>query len=553
MLLKTKVLLELFIILLVCCIGTENLYSQGINREILGGESKPGEGRKHEIKHIRSKDIGLIDSAFQDGYTDNIVNVNVDSEKIQTLTIQSTDGNKYIGAGRTSYSVWTRDLYWGFLGWAQAGDDHVFQMMKSSLRLLVMAKDKNQAIGQSKVWPLNDKRFYIPQAYTTGLKIAIDLFPWCSESQADFLLLAYNYWRLSGDMKFIKSIWNNIVYVTKTLELLDTNGNSLPDALQGSYDYQFISVNTEEPLMCAKTSMAYSSVAELARMLGKDRYADSLETLAAKIKKTMNKSVENGGLWKKEGKGGYYVIRKISKEKEKIPEFILKEMPSYITLFYSKEGILDKFIPYENLVPMWCGMTNSKQDKAIFSKLDAGFKKYYDLPYGPEYCAPAGHNDQSVMNCSSVPWLGFLDVYLRGKKGHETNRSRIFDMLMKHAHDAGGIPFPEGAGIYGNLTGGAGRTWDNGNFFHMLICGVYGLEKSKDGIKIVSPEKIDGTPLTMLQNFRWRKAIYNFKWVGEGRSIKSVTMDGNEIASKQGVYKLTNKTGKHEVEIELYK
>ena len=551
--LKTKMFLGLLTTLLVCFIGTENLYSQGISREILGGGSKPGSGRKHEIKHIRSKNIGFIDSAFQDGYTDNIVNVNVDSEKIQTLTIQSTDENKYIGAGRTSYSVWTRDLYWGFLGWAQAGDDSVLDMMKSSLRLLVMAKDKNQAMGQSKVWPLNDKRFYIPQAYTTGLNIAMDLFPWCSESQADFLLLAYNYWRLSGDRKFIESIWNDIKYVTKTLELLDTNGNSLPDALQGSYDYQFISVNTEEPLMCAKTSMAYSSVAELARMLDKDRYADSLEALAAKIKKTMNKSVENGGLWKKEGKGGYYVIRKITKDKEKIPEFILKEMPSYLASFYRKEGILDKFIPYENLVPMWCGMTSSKQDKAIFAKLDAGFKKYYDLPYGPEYCAPAGHNDQSVMSCSSVPWLGFLDVYLRGKKGHETNRSRIFDMLMKHAHDAGGIPFPEGAGIYGNLTGGAGRTWDNGNFFHMLICGVYGLEKSKDGIKIVSPEKIDGTPLTMLQNFRWRKAIYNFKWIGEGKSIKSVTMDGNEIASKQGVYSLTDKIGSHKVEIELYK
>ena len=188
------------------------------------------------------------------------------------------------------------------------------------------------------MWPLKDKRFYIPQAYTTGLNIAMDLFPWCSESQADFLLLAYNYWRLSGDRKFIESIWNDIKYVTKTLELPDTNGNSLPDALQGSYDYQFISVNTEEPLMCAKTSMAYSDVAKLARMLGKDKYADSLETLAAKIKETMNKSVENGGLWKKEGKGGYYVIRKISKEKEKIPEFILKEMPSYIKFFIVRKG-----------------------------------------------------------------------------------------------------------------------------------------------------------------------------------------------------------------------
>ena len=39
------------------------------------------------------------------------------------------------------------DLYWVFLDWAQAGDDHVLQMMKSSLRLLIMAKNKNQALG----------------------------------------------------------------------------------------------------------------------------------------------------------------------------------------------------------------------------------------------------------------------------------------------------------------------------------------------------------------------------------------------------------------------
>ncbi|MHB8338297.1 MAG: hypothetical protein ACYC49_09260 [Ignavibacteriaceae bacterium] len=141
---------------------------------------------------------------------------------------------------------------------------------------------------------------------------------------------------------------------------------------------------------------------------------------------------------------------------------------------------------------------------------------------------------------------------MRGKKGHETNRSRIFDMLMKHVHDAGGIPFSEGAGIYGNLTGGAGRTWDNGNFFHMLICGIYGLEKSKDGITISAPEKIDGIPLTEPKNFRWCKAIYNFKWIGKGKHIKDVIIDGNRITSELDVYKLTGKDGSHEVKIELY-
>jgi hypothetical protein len=268
-------------------------------------------------------------------------------------------------------------------------------------------------------------------------------------------------------------------------------------------------------------------------MLGRDTYAAPLEKLSLKIKETMNKPIEEGGLWKKEDNGGYYVnMRNISKGEEKIE---------------------DKFIPYDNLVPMWCGVTNSRQDKAIFEKLDANFKDIYDLAYGPMYCAQAGHNEQSVMNCSSVTWLAFLDVYLRGKKNYDTNRSKIYDMLMQHAHDAGGIVFPEGAGVYGNLTGGAGRAWDNGNFFHMLISGIYGLEKDVDGITISAPKKIDGTPLTELNNFCWRQAVYNFKWTGNGEKIKKVTVDGNEIASESGVYKLNNKTGKHEVEITLYK
>lgn len=421
-----------------------------------------------------------------------------------------------------------------FIGdcWVQVGDDSVLAMMKSSLRLLIMAKDENQALGQSKWWPLNDKRFYIPEAYTTGLKIAMGFFPWCSESQADFLLLAYNYWKLSGDRKFIKSIWDDIVYVTKTIELLDTNGDSLPNALQGSYDYQWV-VNSEEPLMSAITSKAYSSVAKLARMLGKNTYADSLEELAINVKAAMNKSVKDGGLWKNDSTGGYYIdMRKFTKDGEKVE---------------------DKFIPYENLVPMWFGMTNSKQNEAIFKHLDAGFKKYYNLPYGPEYSAPAGHDKQSVANSSSVTWLGFLDVYLRGKEGHYKNRSRIFDMLMKNAHDAGGIPFPEGMGVYGSFTGNAGRTWDNGNFFHMLISGVYGLQKSKDGIKVLAPKKIKGIPLTELNNFRWRDAVYNFKWTGEGRRIKSIAVDGKRIRTESGIYNLISKTGKHDVEIILYK
>jgi hypothetical protein len=487
--------------------------------------------------HLESKDVPIIDEAFLHGYIHNIVYETVDGEQIPTLTIQCTDERIHkvegqLSNGRTQFSIWTRDLYWGSLGWAQAGDDKVLEMMKSSIRLLIKAKNKNQALGQSKNWPLNNGRFYVPQAYTTGLAIAMDFFPWCSESQADFLMLVYNYWNMSGDNVFIASIWNEIDYVTKTLELLDTNGNSLPDALWGSYDYMWIKTDSEEPLMCAKASLAYSSVAKLARMLGKPKYAERLEKLAVSIKETMNKPVEKGGLWKNDGKGGgYYVqMRNIAKGSEKIE---------------------DTFVPYDNLVPMWCGMTDANQDIAIFKKLDNNFDKIYNLVYGPMYCAPAGHNETSVMDCSSVTWLAFLDVYLRGEKGYETNRSRIYNLLMKHARDAGGIPFPEGAGVYGSLTGGAGRSWDNGNFFHMLICGIYGIEKNKEGIRISSPNPIENIPVTELLNVCWKKAVYNFRWEGKGNRIAYVLLDGRKVKSDHNTFVIDKNTGVHNVKITM--
>jgi hypothetical protein len=486
--------------------------------------------------HVTTRDYDAVNAAFLHGYVHNMVREHVDGEYIPTLTIQCTDGSIHqvegsLAAGRTTFSVWTRDLYWGFLGWSQAGDDHVLDMMKSSLKLLILAKNRNQAIGQNKVWPLNDERFYIPQAYTTGLKAALDFYPWCSESQADFLLLAYNYWKLSNDSVFIGSIWSEITYVTKTLELLDTDGNSLPDALWGSYDYMWLKTDSEEPLMCAKTSKAYSCVAELARMMGREAYAVRLEKLAATIRETMNRPVENGGLWKKEGDGGYYVqMRSIKKGSAHIEEM---------------------FLPYDNLVPMWCGMTSPAQDVAIFKKLDANFDKVYNLAYGPMYCAPAGHNENSVMDCSSVTWLAFLDLYLRGERQYETNRSKIYDLLMENANDAGGIVFPEGAGVYGNLTGGAGRSWDNGNYFHMLICGIYGLEKDKNGIMISDPHKIENQPLTELLNFCWRDAVYNFHWKGDGKRIVKMMCDGTELKPSGGKGILTARTGRHEVEIIL--
>ncbi len=513
--------LILFTVLLICYMTTGTISAQV-------ADLNPG--------HISSEDVEIIDKAFLHGYTHNIVYEIVNGREIPTLTIQCTDNGvhkseKELSPIRAHYSVWTRDLYWGFLGWAQAGDDKVLEMMKSSLELLIMAKDRNQALGQSELWPLDDKRFYIPQAYTTGLKSALDFYPWCSESQADFLLLAHNYWELSGDMSFIESIWNDIVYVTETLELMDTDGNSLPDALWGSYDYMWLTTNSEEPLMCAKTSLAYQSVARLAKLLGKNDYANHLDKLAAKVKGTMNKSLDEGGLWKQDAGGGYYVqMRQVTP---------------------GQDSIEDKFIPYNNLVPMWCGMTDNSQDRAIFTRLDTHFDRYYNLKYGPMYCAPAAKNEESVMDCSSVTWLAFLDVYLRGIKGHSTNRPGIYEILMEHAGDAGGIPFPEGAGVYGYLTGGAGRSWDNGNFFHMLVCGVYGLEKSRDGISISAPQKIDNVPLTEMLNFCWRDAVYNFHWKGEGSKISKVLINGDEVKPESGKYKLTATSGEHEVLIIL--
>ena len=488
-------------------------------------------------EHVSSPDFQLMDEAFLHGYTHNIVYEEVNGRLIPTLTIQCTSESKHIPEkewveGRPFFSVWTRDLYWGFLGWAQAGDDRVLEMMRSSIELLIHAKNRNQAKGQSRLWPLADGRYYVPQAYTTGLKSALDFYPWCSESQADFLLLAHNYWEQSGDTGFIRSIWKDIRYVTETLELLDTDGNALPDALWGSYDYMWIKTDSEEPLMCAKTGLAYQSVARLARELDMSDYAAHLDKLAVEIKRTMNRSVDEGGLWKEEKGGGHYIqMRRISPPADTIHE---------------------KFIPYNNLVPMWCGMTTPDMDRAIFSKLDEGFDTYYDLVYGPMYCAPAGQNEKSIMDCSSVTWLAFLDVYLRGKKGHLKNRSRIYGMLMEHARDAGGTPFPEGAGVYGYLTGGAGRSWDNGNYFHLLLCGVYGLEKDRQGIRISPPQPIGSAPVTELRNVSWRQARYKIRWTGQGDRISEVRVDGEVLEPESGGYRLTYDSGEHEVIIKLH-
>jgi hypothetical protein len=479
------------------------------------GEDESPAPDEPAIQYVSSKDLPLIDDAFVHGFLHNLVNENVKGTKMPTLTVGCAWNNRHtenISIDRDFFSVWTRDLYWGFLGWPQAGDDQVLDVMKSSLRLLTLAKAKNQAVGLSKSWPLDDKRFYIPQAWVTGLKTAMDFMPYNAESQADFLLMARDYWRLSGDGAFIESIWPDICYVTKTIELMDTNGNSLPDHLYGSYDYQGVGPDTEEPLMSAKAYGAYGAVAELATALGDVFEAKRLEALADRVRDQMNKPVAEGGLWKPDGEeGGYFVNMRFIAE--------------------GRERIDDSFIPYENLVPIFFGVTTPGQEKAVFRRLDGDFEKYYGLKYGPMYLAAAATKEDSEFPFTSAPWLGFLDVYLRCTRGIETNRDRIFGQLLDHAYDIPGVCFSEGLGIYGTLSGVSGRSWDNGNFFHTLITAIYGLKKSKDGIEIGPPTQMDSASVTELQNVRWRQAVYNFEWRGTGDRIDKVVLDGKEIES----------------------
>ena len=487
-------------------------------------------------EHVQSSDVEYLDAAFLHGYTHNLVFEKANGDSLPTLTIQCTSESKHregpdLDPHREFFSVWTRDLYWGFLGWVQAGDDRVTEMMKSSILLLIAAKERNQCLGQAELWPLNDGRYYVPQAYTTGLEPALALYPWCSESQADFLLLCHDYWEQTGDLEFIASIWPEIAYVTETLELLDTDGNSLPDALQGSYDYMWIKENSEEPLMCAKTSMAFGSVATLAAELGHTACAERLTGLAGRIRRTMNLPVESGGLWKEGEEGGHYIQMR--------------------SLDPVRDSIHDRFIPYNNLVPMWCGMTGPGQDVKIFQQLDASFGEIYELEYGPMYCAPAGKNERSVMDCSSVTWLAFLDIYLRGKKDYPAGRDRIYRLLVEHMHDAGGTPFPEGAGVYGYLTGGAGRSWDNGNFFHMLICGICGIRKDREGIHISGPHPLQSLPLSELDNVKWQKATYDFTWEGDGEDIREVLLDGKPVPRSGETWLLDASKGNHRVTIKL--
>lgn len=491
------------------------------------------------VEHVKTDDFPVFDPAFQWGFVYNLVTDTVDGKKYPTLCIQSVNqGEPFEDLSESrGFSVWTRDIYWGNLGWTQAGDATALERMKSTIDLLILAKSKNKADGTNQVWPNADGRYYIPQAIVPGATPAYDFYPYNAESQAHFVLIVHQYWKGSGDLGYVESIWPEVDYVCETLRLMDTNGNALPDQVWGSYDYQGVGPGTEETLMCATNAAAFKAYAEMAEALGEEAKALEGRKWAERIKSTMNQSVEDGGLWKPTPDGGgYYVnMRRIND---------------------GDSAIDDTFIPYENLVPIFFEMTTPEQNEAIFAILDERFEDFYLLKWGPMYSAPALKNEESVMDCSSVPWLGFLDVYLRGKTGagDPLNRSRVFMLLLAHAYDVAHVPFAEGAGIYGNLTGGAGRSWDNGNFFHCLINGVYGVTKDAQGIHVTAPDKIKDLPLTELRNVTWRDATYDFSWKGTGSQIKRLSVDGKqiEVRTPDAVsYLLDEPEGRHEVVIEL--
>ena len=178
------------------------------------------------------------------------------------------------------------------------------------------------------------------------------------------------------------------------------------------------------------------------------------------------------------------------------------------------------------------------------------------------YVAGAAKNEKSEFDFTSTPWLGFVDVFIRLRdlpdynaawdKTNFNNASKIFKLLLDHAYVIPPTCFSEGMGIFGYLSGCSGCAWDSGNFFHTLIVGVCGLEKSQFGISIVAPKQLINSPINQLENMCWRNAIYNFEWKGKGEKIKKVSVDGKVIkAEADGNYLLKDSEGNHDVIIVL--
>lgn len=487
--------------------------------------------------HAVTEDYPVTRDAYLWGFTRNLVVDTVEGKQYPVISIQSanlgerlTDFSEHRG-----FSCWARDVYWGCLGWTQAGGEDVTGPMKSTIQLFLISKARNRADGSSKPWPNADGRYYIPQAFTPGATCARDFYPYDAESQAHFVLMVELYLRMTGDSEFVREIWDEVTYVMETVRLMDTNGNALPDFVWGSYDYQGVGPNTEEPLMCATAAAAFRAYADMAASFGYEDAAGAAREHAEAIKQQMNKPVEEGGLWKADGNPGYYVnMRHTGAEDARVD---------------------DRFIPYENTVPVFFGMTSQEQTDAIYARLDAGFNDYYLRKHGPMYVAHlAATNDMTVEDVSTTPWLGFLDVYLRSKTGagSELNRRRILALLLAHAYDVAETPFSEGLGIYGSITGGAGRSWDNGNFFHCLINGIYGIEKTYADIRVSAPKPVPEFAFKELRSVPWRNAIYDFEWQGRGTQIASVRLDGRVLKpSDSGDYVIADNSGRHTVLITL--
>ncbi|NMB71934.1 MAG: hypothetical protein GYA22_07285, partial [Bacteroidales bacterium] len=89
--------------------------------------------------------------------------------------------------------------------------------------------------------------------------------------------------------------------------------------------------------------------------------------------------------------------------------------------------------------------------------------------------------------------------------------------------------------------------------FHMLVCGIYGIEKSREGILVSAPDPIPGVPFTELLHVCWRNAVYNFHWEGKGSRIVQVLTDGHRAEPVAGKFLLDQQSGEHEVKVLLEK
>ncbi len=62
---------------------------------------------------------------------------------------------------------------------------------------------------------------------------------------------------------------------------------------------------------------------------------------------------------------------------------------------------------------------------------------------------------------------------------------------------------------------------------------------------------MDGYPLTQLNNFKWKQAVYNFEWEGSGNQISKITLDSKAVEKTGSGYSLKNPSGEHKVVITL--